>query len=291
MSLRAHILSLLRTLPSATVVLMVAALPATAAAAQGQPQASPRELWRAYPLRPSATQPGTTVRLPSGSTAHAAPHAGDGHSSATLPIVLAVGAASLVLGVALGRRRRGAAASATPIPTMHAAPALPPSAPIPAPSVSAPRVAAPAPAPRPVAAPPVAPAPGAGGDAHPGPPAAAPPARRFVREPWPAATEGHWRCEITWRDGYLSAGFRAMAMAPDGGRAREVGRPSPALPWDATPQERRAAVDGLVAALSAAGWQPVGSGGPWYAARFVWSGSEPPPRKLSSSPTARGERR
>jgi hypothetical protein len=315
-----HIRPLRRTLPHGAVALAVAALLAAPVAAQEGSQASPRELWRAYPLKPDQAKRGADVQLPPGSTASAAPRAtgaadgnGDG-GSATLPIVLGVGAAGLALGVAAGRRRRGAATAGAPAPAGAAPPPPPPaavpaqSAPRPAPEPAPRPVASPAPAPAPEPAPaprpfpvpaattpPVAPAPAArrGPEPAPPPPSAAPspPTRRFVREPWPADTEDRWRCEITWRDGFLNAGFRAMVMAPDGSRARELGRPSPEPPWDATPQERRTAVQQLVAALNAAGWQLVGSGGPWYAARFVWPQSEPPPRKLTAPSTPRGDRR
>ena len=108
------------------------------------------------------------------------------------------------------------------------------------------------------------------------------PARRFARaRPWPKEAETLWTCEIAWKAGYLKSAFRAMAGPPGASRRRSIGE-SPSLRWtlmtDPEPPtpEMIASVKALISALVAAGWERTGSGGAWYAQRFIWRGSGEP---------------
>ena len=99
-----------------------------------------------------------------------------------------------------------------------------------------------------------------------------------------ADADGVWTCAIGWRPGRLRSRFRAT-MAPPDGRGWRVVAQSRSLRWpprrcEALPTaELVSALESLVAALVAAGWEPVESAGSWSARRFVWRREgEPPPR-------------
>jgi hypothetical protein len=103
---------------------------------------------------------------------------------------------------------------------------------------------------------------------------------------WPPGTEALWRCAIAWRPGYARSRFEVVMHDPTGESDDRVIAASPPFKWlfmghpepyDAT--FREAALD-LAAALESAGWERVGVGAPWYAARFVWHGDEPPPDEI-----------
>jgi hypothetical protein len=96
-----------------------------------------------------------------------------------------------------------------------------------------------------------------------------------------------WTCAIAWRPGRLRSRFRAM-MAPPDGRGWQVVAESRNLRWP--PRSARAlptaelvsALESLVAALVAAGWEPVEPAGSWSARRFVWRREGEPPARLKT---------
>jgi hypothetical protein len=101
------------------------------------------------------------------------------------------------------------------------------------------------------------------------------------RPPWPESTAGQWRCEIAWDAGWAKSRFRALAYAPGERRGREI-RSSRALPWLLMAQpsplsdEHRRELESMAGALTEAGWEPVGTGGCWYARRFYQPGDDGP---------------
>jgi hypothetical protein len=159
---------------------------------------------------------------------------------------------------------------------------------IPAPSPARePRVpvqhaAAPAPKPRPRSQPPDPPVPDA-----------VPAAGRFWRaEPWPADTEGLWRCEIRWSAGWVKSRFEAVAVAPGERRGTPISVTDP-IKWmmkaDPEPDspEGRAALAQLIRELLAAGWEREGRGRHWYAQRFSWRRDGDPQPSASAARKAR----
>jgi hypothetical protein len=112
---------------------------------------------------------------------------------------------------------------------------------------------------------------------------------RFVRRrPWPEDTDGLWRCEIKWDAGYKTSRFTATMRRPGARRGQAVAASDPfkwmlmAEPDDAA--EYRAAVEALVRAVRAAGWERIDPGPEWWAERFVWRRDEPPPESLEPEP-------
>jgi hypothetical protein len=110
------------------------------------------------------------------------------------------------------------------------------------------------------------------------------PTRRFRSAgEWPPGTEAQWRCAITWRPGYARSRFEVVMHDPTGEEDDRVIAASPPFKWlfmgDPDPSDAtfRDAVLDLAATLESVGWERVGVGTPWYAARFVWRGDEPPP--------------
>ena len=114
-----------------------------------------------------------------------------------------------------------------------------------------------------------------------------PPTHRFrPAGEWPPGTESPWRCAIGWHPGYARSRFEVIMHDPTGEADDRVIAASPPFKWlfmgDPDPNDatfREAALD-LAAALELAGWERVGVGAPWYAARFVWHGDEPPPDEI-----------
>jgi hypothetical protein len=108
---------------------------------------------------------------------------------------------------------------------------------------------------------------------------------------WPEDSEQLWRCEIKWKSGYARSRFQAVAHDPENGTDKVVGT-SPAFKWmllgepDVRDADFREAARGLAAALEAAGWERVGTGYDWYAARFVWRVDEPPPDRVEDAPVS-----
>ena len=130
----------------------------------------------------------------------------------------------------------------------------------------------------------------------PGPSAAAveptrPPTNRFrPAADWPPGTEAFWRCTIRWRPGYARSRFEVVMHDPAGDVSDRVIAASAPFKWllmgDPDPSEpgfREAALD-LAAALAMAGWERVGVGAPWYAARFVWRRDAPPSDDILVAP-------
>lgn len=233
------------------VVVSVLASAAYAVSSQAAQEPSPEELWEAYPLDPgqAGAQPADPAPTPTaaptrrtGSTAQPAAEADEG---GPLVLVLAGVVAAFAVGLGAGdlRRRRRRRTGAAPMPApAPAAAALPP---------------------RPIAVPPL-------------------PARRFGRpHPWPEEAASTWTCEIDWKPGYIRSGFRAMAAAPGDPRRTRFGQ-SRSIKWtlmsepEPPTDELVEVLRELVTALTQAGWERIGPGGPWYAQRFLWAGDRQP---------------
>jgi hypothetical protein len=108
------------------------------------------------------------------------------------------------------------------------------------------------------------------------------PRRRFrPGAAWPERSEELWRCEIKWKSGYTRSRFEAVVHDPVRGTDKVIGR-SPSFKWmllgepDAQEAQFREAARDLAAILEAVGWERVGTGYAWYAARFIWQKDEPP---------------
>ncbi len=125
------------------------------------------------------------------------------------------------------------------------------------------------------------------------PPRAEPTSRPRFRPgaKWPEHTEQLWRCEIKWRSGYARSRFEAIVHDPVNGTDKVIGR-SAAFKWmllgepDVRGADFREAAHSLVAALEAVGWERVGTGYAWYAARFIWQADEPPGDRVETAPVA-----
>jgi hypothetical protein len=95
-----------------------------------------------------------------------------------------------------------------------------------------------------------------------------------------------WTCAIGWRGGRLRSRFQAMMAAPDG-RRRWVVAQSKRLQWPPrrgdtlAAAELASALEALVAALVAAGWEPIESAGSWSARQFIWGREGEPPARLT----------
>lgn len=100
-----------------------------------------------------------------------------------------------------------------------------------------------------------------------------------------AGVDAVWTCAIGWRPGRLRSRFRAM-MAPPDGQGWQIVAESRSLRWPPRrgqtlpTAELVSALESLVAALVAAGWEPVESAGSWSARRFVWRREGEPPARL-----------
>ena len=112
---------------------------------------------------------------------------------------------------------------------------------------------------------------------------------RFVRQPtWPAGSDRLWRCELRWDAGVVNSRFEAVAYEPGSERrTRHLGS-SATFKWlmmaDPNPaaNEYRKELRQLAGALQAAGWEHVGRGAKWYAARFIWRRDGVPPDQVES---------
>ena len=164
----------------------------------------------------------------------------------------------------MGRLKMRAAWDTPPpagLPDRHAVWWLAPPAPPPLPPAPGPAVAEPAPAPAP---------------SEPLPLLFTP------RVPWPDGAEDLWRCEITWRSGYLRSEFRVVASAP-GSKRRIAVASSPSFrylfkdPAEVPVPEFAARVHALGTTLEEQGWTGVPRGGRWYSFRYVWRRDGAPP--------------
>jgi hypothetical protein len=126
--------------------------------------------------------------------------------------------------------------------------------------------------------------------AAPPPPPAATPARAPAPgdTPWPAEAAERWRCEITWKPGYVNSRFRAVAVGPHRRRGRAIATSAP-FRWlfmddpDPDEPEHGEAVRRLAAVLETAGWRRVQSRPEWYGVRFVWPYDDPPPDDVTET--------
>lgn len=106
-----------------------------------------------------------------------------------------------------------------------------------------------------------------------------------ARAAWPADAADLHRAEISWRGGFMHAGFRVRLYRPDGRRGAVLAS-SKTFKWlladDPDPKSRdvRDEVERLSRALRATGWEPAGRGSRWFARRFVWRHERPPPERL-----------
>jgi hypothetical protein len=116
---------------------------------------------------------------------------------------------------------------------------------------------------------------------------------RFKRPAWPQGTEERWRCEITWRAGYVSSCFEATAYAPGQHRGEPIGA-SERFKWlladepDPARSDHLREARKLAAALRATGWERLARGPKWYAERYVWPGDGPPPGRLEPARATKG---
>ena len=234
--------------------------PSSAAAQQGDPTPSARELWEAYPL-----QQGTATPTP---TATAAKSSGRRASASTDPredtgnpyLLLGALAAILALGyVALRRRASRQGAGST-----RAAPLL------------------------------LAPVVAMVSDERPRSPrltalAAEPPSERDER-PADESTTGAveppdpgqpWIAEIEWQDAGKGPRFRLVARPAGGGADAPIAASEP-LAWPprdgAAVRQMRNEVARMEAALLSSGWSPLPPGSAWYSKRFAWAATVEPVR-------------
>ena len=113
-------------------------------------------------------------------------------------------------------------------------------------------------------------------------------AGRFVpRSAWPDGSEALWRCQICWHVASDGSRFAAVAYAPGERRGRTV-RDAAAVSWpvsdepDPELEDCKRELRRLAAALHDAGWDRLGRGPNWYAARFVWRRTGTPPDRLEA---------
>jgi hypothetical protein len=234
----------LRVAAGVAIVVALAAPPV--ARATDHPRPSARELWRTYPLSPTAKATASAAKATATPRRRAAPPSAAPRPGRTswLPVglvALAIAAAAVVW----ARRRRPAR------PETAAAPvARPPEAGAAATAALWRR--------RPDGSTPVL--------------SWSPRKPPRVREwPWPADVDGRWRCEIALAPAALSAQVEAVVHAP-GEAARTVLAASPAGPGGPDWQSSEAldeAVAALAEELEAHGWAPVAGGRP-HTRRLCW---------------------
>jgi hypothetical protein len=293
----------------------LASLPPQAAAAQNRSKSpAPEQLWKAYPLDPTVS--------PSAQPVAAAPPArgqpdrrpvavsrpdSNGGAPVVVLVLLALFAAGAAMGFLRIRRRRkpepaAAAMLLAPRP-VGTAPVLPPLRHGPsgrfAPATQRPsrtlpaiaRASAQNPGPR---------EPRAGGEVPASVAAASPtnPAHRDPSQLTPAAAVAaasppdrtrEWTAEIEWRQTDAEGAFRVVAR-PTGGYGEATIAESARLEWPpkgpASVEKLRQAVEQLEASLLAARWEPLPSGGMWYAKRFAWEARQPGAAPASAEPLA-----
>jgi hypothetical protein len=265
-----------RLLGLLTCLVLLAAAPALAAGQAQKPSA--KELWKAYPLHPSAqatpapARPAATAASAAEAGASAAEAGGGGGG---VPVVLIAALACAVAGgVALlvWLRTRG------PGPRLRWPELLPTGlVPLAAGGLQDAEIAAMAaeaadvlPADGPavldltIAQARRRPA-GAGGRQGAG--------RAARRRPGPPDPRRAWTAEIQWRHASAGSSFWVIAEAADGSARAPIAR-SGALEWPPTSpggvEALSAAAGALENALLAAGWRPLPPGAAWYAKRFGW---------------------
>jgi hypothetical protein len=290
----------------------LASLPPQAAAAQDRSKSTePEQLWKAYPLDPTVSpsaqpvvaSPPARAQPDRRPVAVSRPDSGGGTRVVVLVLLalFAAGAAMAFLGI---RRRRKPEPAVLLAPRLvRTAPVLPPrrhgrsgrfTPATPRPSRTLPAIArasAQNPGPR---------KPRAGGEV-PAPVAAASPtnpAHRDSSQLTPAAAVAAasppertraWTAEIEWRQPDAEGVFRVVAR-PTEGRGEATIAESARLEWPpkgpASVEKLRQAVEQLEASLLAAAWEPLPSGGSWYAKRFAWEARQPAEAPASAEPLA-----
>jgi hypothetical protein len=291
--------------------------PLGAAAAQddGKPSA-PKQLWKKYPLDPTASpgaqpvaaSPSATAQPDRAPVAESHPAGGGGALMIVLLLLAlcAVAAGTTFLLVRRRRRPEPAAAAVLPAPRLVAtAPAIPArvrdasgrfarATPRRAPSARVIAMASPPPDP-------AAGGPRAGGE-RPAPIAGASPAPRepsalsrvpTVAEASPPDRARTWTAEIEWRESDAEGVFRVVAR-PTAGRGKVTIAESARLDWPpsgpASVAALRQAAEQLEASLLAAGWKPLPQGHEWYAKRFAWEADSARPSEAPPPQPGRFER-
>jgi hypothetical protein len=270
------------------VALLAALAPQVAAAQEGTPSPSPRELWETYPLDPT---PQPAVPAPTPVAQEAAGPGGpvpggaeDGGASGGMLVFLAALSVGGGLALLLLRRASRPRPRATLVAPARGVPGVPHAA-----SLLRVSGAAPSPPGRAVRGPqalaarkrkeghagggtsgrkPPAAAMGAAGGA---PNGGSGPSRRAAALP-PDPARG-WIAEIEWEHSAGESAFRIVARDEEGGEPVALAK-SPPLEWPpAGPESVQAmtqAAEGLEAWLVAAGWKALQQGDTWYAKRLAW---------------------
>lgn len=100
-----------------------------------------------------------------------------------------------------------------------------------------------------------------------------------------AAADSPWTCQIAWKPGHVRSRFQAVIVAPDERKRRIVAESKP-LRWppkdvrNPPTRELEATLGALIASIEATGWEPVQSAGSWSERRFVWRRPGEPPTML-----------
>ena len=281
------------------IALACCAAPAATAPALAQTppgtDASPGELWRAYPLKPKAgsleskldharsLERPAAAAPPATAPAATRPPAGDDGPPAGL-IAGGLGAAFMAgVAVTLVARRRRTGLAAAPAEASAPAPATVAAEPITARDLRAGDEEAAGSFARPAEARAAAVQHGGNGA---GGAAATSVAERLTVPPWklawPEETHGRWRAEIVWDRGWAWARYRALALGPGRFNRPQLVSESEEFKWVErddpvrSDDKHREAVEALSARMTEAGWEPIDAGASWWSHRFVWPGDAPP---------------